>query len=69
MKSVLENFSTALNDLNKAIELKPDEASYYKLRANVKYQLEDDEGACQDWNKAKSMGDKSVDYYIKQYCK
>ena len=68
LKLFLENYQPALKDLNKAIELNSEDASYYKLRGNIHYQLEDDLKACEDWERAKNMGDSSVNYYLRQYC-
>lgn len=59
-------YSKALEDYNKAIQLDPDAASYYSSRAVVRYRLGDSKGAIQDANKAVELEPNAPDYYYKR---
>ena len=67
-KFVLKDFIGAKSDLNKAIKIKPNEGSFYKLRGNAKYMLNDGKNACIDWSKAATLGDKDGISNIKKWC-
>lgn len=49
-------FNKALEDYNTAIDLNPDEGSYFSMRGNCKLEANDKEGACEDWHEAGSLG-------------
>ena len=68
VKMILEKYSSALADLNHAIDLDDKNGSYFKLRGNLKYQLEDKTGGCGDWKVAEKLGEPRMDFYIKKYC-
>jgi hypothetical protein len=64
----------ALNDLNKAVQLDPENSLFISERGNVKYFLKDFNGACNDWKRAKEIGnlgerEKEVNGLIEKYCK
>ena len=72
------DFSGAMQDYDKAISLKPEEAEYYSAwlttiynRGVAKYNTNDVLGACQDWYTAAEMGleDASMDANILANCK
>jgi len=62
-KRFLEDFSGALDDLNKAIKLDSQKASYYHARFQVKKTLEDIKGATEDLNKAIELNPRKLNYY------
>ena len=46
------NFESALIDMDEAIKLHPQEPEYYNLRAQIKYKLDDYDGAIEDYSLA-----------------
>ena len=50
-KSDLKDYTGAITDYNKAIQLKPDYAAAYNNRGAAKSKLEDYRGAIADYNK------------------
>ncbi|MFH0867356.1 MAG: tetratricopeptide repeat protein [Bacteroidota bacterium] len=56
----LKKAKEALNDYNKAIELKPDYADAFYNRGLCKQYLGDKTGACSDWDKAVVLGKPNV---------
>ena len=50
---VFNNSEKALENINKAIEINPDNKDYFTLRAKIKYKNEDFEGALEDYLTAK----------------
>ena len=49
---LMGNYGSALDDINKAIELEPDSSSYYVIRGSIKENLNDLKGSIQDYNQA-----------------
>ena len=39
------------------------------VRGICKYNLGDKDGACQDWNRVKTLGGDSGEIYLKDFCK
>jgi len=68
-KVLLLDFSSALSDYNKAIELSPYYVDSYYERGIVHALLKDNIKACLDWYKAKELGEEHADKYINTYCK
>jgi tetratricopeptide (TPR) repeat protein len=64
----LKNFEEALGDFNKAIELRPDYADAWLGRGTARYNLKDFQGACSDWQKARSLGNRQADEMILLHC-
>ncbi|NEQ39274.1 MAG: tetratricopeptide repeat protein [Okeania sp. SIO3I5] len=60
---ILEDSEAALADINKAIELKPDRAFYYKNRGNAYFQIGEKQKGIKDYDKAISLDPESADYY------
>jgi tetratricopeptide (TPR) repeat protein len=58
-----------LKDVDYAIKLKFDYASAYVNRAAIKFASKDKRGACEDLNKADTLGDGMAYKLIDQYCK
>lgn len=65
----MEKYEKALVDLDNAIKLNPKSKESYGLRGNVKFMMEDDAGACKDFQKALDMGSKEYSDVIKKYCR
>ena len=55
--------------MDEAIRVDSKNASYYKLRGNYYYQINDREKACFDWRKAVEYGDAKARFQIDSYCK
>jgi tetratricopeptide (TPR) repeat protein len=58
-----------LKDLDYSIKLKFDYAAAYVNRAALKFASKDKRGACEDLNKADSLGDQVAIKWIEKYCK
>ena len=56
-------------DINEVIHKKPNDPSGYNVRATIKFQAGDTDGACLDWSYAGQIGDLSAYEKIKKYCK
>ena len=63
-----EKFKEALNDLNLVVSIDEKFPSALTLRGQVKMILNDEEGGCKDFNRAKEIGDQSAISYISKYC-
>jgi tetratricopeptide (TPR) repeat protein len=59
----------SIENYDKAIRLKPAYALAYYYRANSEFQLGLKAAACKDWIKAKQLGLKKGEDYLKKYCK
>jgi tetratricopeptide (TPR) repeat protein len=64
-----KQMTEGLKDIDYSIKLKFDYASAYVNRAAVKFALKDKRGACEDLNKADTLGDAMAYKLIDQYCK
>ncbi|MGM9477379.1 tetratricopeptide repeat protein [Pedobacter sp. GSP4] len=62
-------YNEAMKDYNRVIELEPANSLAYYNRGNTKFNLNDKQGACADWEKAKSLGDKYAQKRIDAECK
>lgn len=68
-KQLLGDNRGALQDFNKAIELRPTIGSAYISRGLLKYNFfNDQDGACADWSKAGELGKNDAYDYINEYC-
>ena len=68
MLYVKENPKMALKNFNQGILLLPKEKCILMGRGMTKYELGDEAGACQDWNRIKSLGGFEGDAYLDNYC-
>ncbi len=50
--TVTKNYEKALNDMNEAIRLHPQESQYYVIRAHIYYNLDNYDGAMEDYGNA-----------------
>lgn len=64
----LGEYDLALADINKAIQLKPSEQSYFVLRGAIKLGKNEDISALNDFNKALSIGPATSDIYERRAC-
>jgi tetratricopeptide (TPR) repeat protein len=64
----LEKFVESLPDLDKTIELDATTPNALTLRGQIRAQTGNKEGACEDFKKAKEIGDKQADRYLNQFC-
>jgi tetratricopeptide (TPR) repeat protein len=55
-------------DIDKTIQLKPEDAYYYGERAFLRNEFGNTTGACEDARKAKELGSEDGDDLIRQYC-
>ena len=67
-KNHLEDYSGAMVDYSKAIELDPYSAGAYVDRGVAKELLGDMNGACADWRKAASLGHSESAEWVKDQC-
>jgi tetratricopeptide (TPR) repeat protein len=63
-----EKYLNALADLDKVIEIEPTLPNALNLRGQIRAQSGNKKGACEDFNQAKSNGDKQADKYLQQFC-
>ena len=67
-KSNLQDYRGAIQDLNKAIELNPNNAKAYNLRGYAKLLLGQKDNGCLDFSKAGELGYAEAYETIKEYC-
>jgi tetratricopeptide (TPR) repeat protein len=63
------NYQNAIEDLNKAISLNDQNASFYFMRALIKRMKSDLKGCCSDLKKASSLGLEKAKDSLSLYCK
>lgn len=63
-----QEYTKALPDLDKTIELDQTTPNALTLRGQIRAQTGNQDGACEDFNKAKLMGDPQADKYLYRYC-
>ncbi|HEY6142717.1 MAG TPA: tetratricopeptide repeat protein [Flavobacterium sp.] len=63
-----EKYKEAIPDLDKTIELELKTPNALTLRGQVRAQLGDKTGACEDFNKAKNIDDKNAEKLLSDYC-
>ena len=62
------DYEGAIADYTKSIEANPKSSISYLNRGNSKFRKGDKKGACEDWTKAKELGDETATENIKNYC-
>lgn len=74
-RSKMRLFSDAIDDFDKALDIKPEEIMEYSNwvknyfnRGVAKYYLNDLDGACKDWNRALELGFGQAYFYVLDYC-
>ncbi len=65
----IQKFDMAIKDYNIAINLKPDDAGTYLNRGSARFKKNDIAGACDDWKKSKSLGNKNADLQLSKHCR
>jgi tetratricopeptide (TPR) repeat protein len=68
IKYYLNDYESALIDVDYSIEKEDNSAGKYHHRAHIKFKLNDSEGACKDWKKASKMGDQNAKIAYKKHC-
>ena len=63
---IMGNSIEALKNLNRAIQLNPNNAEYYVNRGTIKYDLGDKESACNDWYNAIKIDYEIINYAMIQ---
>lgn len=63
-----KKYEDALPDLDKTIELDLNLPNVLTLRGQIRAQTGNKKGACEDFQKAKEIGDQKADKYINQFC-
>ena len=54
----IKSYKNALKNTNKAISYKKNHIELLNLRGHIKYEMDDENGACEDWKKTVKLGDK-----------
>ncbi|MAE07752.1 MAG: hypothetical protein CL661_03205 [Bacteroidetes bacterium] len=74
-RSKMRLFTDAIDDFDKALDIKPEEIMEYSNwvknyfnRGVAKYYLNDLDGACKDWNRALELGFGQAYFYVLDYC-
>jgi len=67
-KAALNDFQGSIVDYTLAIKLNPNDAGTYMNRGNSKYHL-NDKTSCDDWKKAKELGNNKAEGILAKYCK
>ncbi|MCX6197393.1 MAG: tetratricopeptide repeat protein, partial [Flavobacteriia bacterium] len=67
-KIYLKEYTSAIEDYNKAIELDPYDARVFTNRGDAKQYQGKITDACMDWKKAQELGDPNNDEKIKKLC-
>jgi tetratricopeptide (TPR) repeat protein len=65
----LQDYQSAITDFDSALQLKDDYPDAYGNRGDAKLKTGDTTGACEDWQKAYSLGLQSAMDLITKYCK
>ena len=65
---IKERPKRALQHFDQGLVYVPDSKPLLFLRGLTRYQLGDDEGACRDWNRIKSLGGIEADGWVENYC-
>ena len=63
-----ENSKSALKYYNRAVSYLPNDKALLVTRGMCRYELGDKNGACQDWNKIKTLGGFEGDAYLNNFC-
>ncbi len=66
--AILKKYADAIRDNNLLISMEPGNPSYYTNRGLNKVQLNDIQGACDDFEKAKFLGGVYAAVLIRQFC-
>ena len=69
IKSSDQNFLSAINDFDKAIEKDVNDLHAYFNRGLAHYNIGLNQKACDDWSKAGKLGKFEAYRYITRYCK
>jgi len=64
----MNKYRRAIKDFNHAIRFSNKSPKLLELRGDCKMMLKDMKGACNDWEKAKKLGNTRVNNKIKSYC-
>lgn len=62
------DFSGAISDFSKSIELNPSYSDAYNFRGMSRYKSGDNQGACSDWKHAAELGNASAGELAQRYC-
>jgi len=65
---VVKDNKSAIKNYDKAIRYLPNDKSLLVTRGMCKYELGDKNGACQDWNRVKTLGGFEGDVFLTDFC-
>ncbi|OFX59866.1 MAG: hypothetical protein A2046_02000 [Bacteroidetes bacterium GWA2_30_7] len=63
-----ENYKNALTDLNNVVEMNEIFPNVLTLRGQIHFALQNKEACCEDFKRAKEIGDPAADKYLAKYC-
>ena len=64
----MKDYKEAIEDFSFAIQINPDYADAYLGRGTSKLELKDTGGACADWQKAMTLGNKQAALLFQRFC-
>ena len=62
------DFAGAIYDYSQVIKIKPKDSDALFNLANIKKEIGDMNGACEDWRKAVDLGDEEAENLLKENC-
>lgn len=69
VRIAIDKIDIALGDLAMSLDINPDQPDLYFVRAQIRLDQGDAEGACHDWKKALEMGNAKAADLLYKYCK
>jgi tetratricopeptide (TPR) repeat protein len=63
------HLNLALGDFTRAITIEPEEPTYFLARGRCKMAMQDQLGACADWNRAKELGSTDIYVFLLEHCR
>jgi len=64
-----QKFEAAIADYTKCLELNPNDGMAFYYRGVARKRINDNEGACSDWQKAAKMGVGNATDRIQEHCR
>ena len=62
------DFAGAIEDYTQVIKINPKDSDAFFNRANIKKEIRDMRGACEDWKKGAELGDEDAVKLVQEHC-